>query len=438
MSEYPADAVDRARLVEQSYLISDGVYVLGSLERGVTVYKQQVRAHNLLWALGEINRGKRAKRVAIIGAGIAGLTAAAAALVVLDSAKVTLFERRWDYCPLQSGSDNRWLHPRIYDWPVEGSRAPSASLPILNWSEGRASDVVKQITARFGAIGTANADRLRIFVGVNHLKVTSATRAIEWIGTSAKAKAGALELSDSEGSFEDFDIVILASGFGLERRHPIYGSNSYWRNDQRGQPILDGSRQTVIVSGYGDGALVDICRLTIARFRQDSIVYDLFGSRNIEGREAEIRAIKSQIETSGLSKVDAFESMIQFIPDVGLIRSRIRRDTNVIAHLSGLSEKNTSIADAIGNGASFLNQFLFYLLYRSGAFSISFDCLEAVASEFDVQDPNVICRHGADTMKHLLSFFSDPARVEMRLNLLRSDQRQVTGRHWVPGCFPLH
>jgi hypothetical protein len=32
-----------------------------------------------------------------------------------------------------------------------------------------------------------------------------------------------------------------------------------------------------VVSGYGDGALVDLCRLTIERFRQDTILYELFG-----------------------------------------------------------------------------------------------------------------------------------------------------------------
>jgi predicted NAD/FAD-binding protein len=64
--------------VEASYRVSPGLYVIGSLERGVTIYSQQVRAHNLAWALSELHRGERKLgKVAIVGGGIAGLTMAA-------------------------------------------------------------------------------------------------------------------------------------------------------------------------------------------------------------------------------------------------------------------------------------------------------------------------------------------------------------------------
>jgi hypothetical protein len=56
-----------------------------------------------------------------------------------------VFEKRAALCPLQEGSDTRWVHPRIYDWPNEGSTSPAAALPILNWNAGRASDVVVEV-----------------------------------------------------------------------------------------------------------------------------------------------------------------------------------------------------------------------------------------------------------------------------------------------------
>ena len=39
---------------------------------------------------------------------------------------------------------------------------------------------------------------------------------------------------------------------------------------------MNGGRQNFLVSGFGDGALIDLCRLTIERYRQDTILYELF------------------------------------------------------------------------------------------------------------------------------------------------------------------
>ncbi len=130
--------------VVSSYEIAPGVFVLGCLAQGVTVYGQQVRALNLAAALSALGKSnaRSVKRVAVIGAGMAGLTFAAA--VILSSpatASVTLFERRWDLCPLQQGCDTRWLHPNIYDWPSPASHNPDAGLPVLSWYAGRASDI---------------------------------------------------------------------------------------------------------------------------------------------------------------------------------------------------------------------------------------------------------------------------------------------------------
>lgn len=221
------DPFARATAVEASYKLADGIYVLGCLENGVTVYSQQVRAHNLIWALRELAEdSSRPLKIAVVGGGIGGLTTAAAAMTSFEDSVVTVFEKRWDFCPLQSGSDNRWLHPRIYDWPAEGSRAPSASLPILNWSEGRAADVARQTMAQFNIFSQHRAQQLRIYVGLTHLRLTSSTKRLEWIGTKARLIGPSLEIGSSEGTSEEFDLVLLASGFGLERKHKSYGGLS--------------------------------------------------------------------------------------------------------------------------------------------------------------------------------------------------------------------
>lgn len=114
--------------VEETFRLRPGLYLVGSMERGVTIYSQQVRAHNLAWAIHELQRTRGRTRVAIVGGGIAGLTMAACLLCFDDGVQITLFEKSWDLCPYQQGADTRWVHPKIYDWPFAGSRAPSACL----------------------------------------------------------------------------------------------------------------------------------------------------------------------------------------------------------------------------------------------------------------------------------------------------------------------
>jgi len=48
---------------------------------------------------------------------------------------------------------------------------------------------------------------------------------------------------------------------GEPTRRPII--SAWFNNEQLGQPPLDGGQHRYLISGFGDGALVDLCRLTI-------------------------------------------------------------------------------------------------------------------------------------------------------------------------------
>src|SRR5260370_36856138 len=127
-------------------------YAIGPFfKSGVTVFKQQVRALNLIYALDHFS-GEALKEgpIAVIGGGVAGVTAASAAAAL--GREVHLFEQRPVLCHLQHGCDTRWLHPHIYDWPQPGSDDPYAGLPILNWKEGTAATVAEQIMTEFEEI----------------------------------------------------------------------------------------------------------------------------------------------------------------------------------------------------------------------------------------------------------------------------------------------
>src|SRR5258708_3760084 len=116
-----------------NYRLPDNpLYLVGIFARGVTVYSQQIRAFNLIWAL--------------VKKGVDG--------------DITIFEHRDTLLPLQHGSDTRWLHPRIYNWPADDSESAVADLPLLNWTAARASDVAAQILLEWSELVKLKQEQL--------------------------------------------------------------------------------------------------------------------------------------------------------------------------------------------------------------------------------------------------------------------------------------
>jgi hypothetical protein len=230
---------------------SPGLYLLGSLNRHITVHSQQCRAINLIHALQQED-GLHGKAVAIVGAGFAGLTAAAFALEH-TTAHVTLFDASPRPLWLQDRCANRWLHPGIYDWPYPGSLEPSTALPVLNWRAGAAEDVAAQIRAEWERIA-ATKGLLRLQLETKISAVTSAD--------------GQLLINLPGGEQQAFDIVVLAIGFGLERGG--LGHVGYWNDADGLDGIAKGS--SVLVSGFGDGGIADVLRLCLPDKRQDSLI----------------------------------------------------------------------------------------------------------------------------------------------------------------------
>lgn len=424
--------------VLELFEVAPALYLIGSLERGLTVYNQQLRAHNLAWALGETHKKDQGLlRVAVVGGGIAGLTTTAGILSLLPQAYVTIFEKLWDLCPLQQGSDTRWLHPRIYDWPKPGSRAPGASLPLLNWSEGRASDVARTILRDFGDLCDeldSDHERLRVVLGLGHFRITAADKKVEWTGSVARRSGAFFSAEESRGESEDFDLIVLAAGFGLESSEDPYERHSYWRNEQLGQPLLDGNVLSYVVSGYGDGALTDLCRLTIERYRQDTILYELF-RENLEALEERLwgRWERHQQENA----YEIFEEFRgEFEGPRKRLSERLRKDTRVALNIRGKDGGTRAFREIFEPGSSFLNRLMTYLLFRCGAYSISFEPLATAAEHQAAPAENVLCRHGAKPMEHLSSIFTDKDEISDRLATLRVDPQQLAERMWVPGSFP--
>ncbi|MBY3168698.1 FAD-dependent oxidoreductase [Rhizobium laguerreae] len=414
----PAEVLGKYKLPDNS------LYTIGLYDTGVTVLSQQTRALNLVWALVEGNvlrcrtdasgNGAGAKRIAIIGAGFAGLSLAAGLLAKETDVQMTIFERRDTLLPLQHGSDSRWLHPHIYDWPRDNSQAAAAMLPLLNWTAGRASDVVVQVLTEWRKlVESIHSDhRPTLFCNTRHLQISEDNKRlrIEWVGdrrepcdgTGLDTDAGDTLGGATCGSSDYFDEVFLTLGFGLEKDNQL----SYWRNDFIAQPSLDEPRQVYIISGQGDGAMIDLLRASISQFRQDRILHEIFGDDPDLLKET--KALAEQFAPG--SSLNTYEELKRVFDTRGTaavnrLRRRLRRDTSVVLRL-----KARTLSELFGtefSRISFQNRVLVYLLYRCGGFMPSFEPEKRIAAEHGVPKTRIIRRHGTQRDEQLKGLLSE-------------------------------
>jgi hypothetical protein len=412
---------DIATLLAMYRVPGKPLYVVGMFDTGVTVLSQQIRALNLSWALIELELIRSlpsggAMKVAIVGGGFAGLSAAAGLIRKRANASITIFEERDTLLPLQQGSDSRWLHPRIYDWPGEGSDASVAMLPVLNWTAARASDVVVQILTEWKSVVTEHTPTPILYCNARHLQIQEGSEnknrlRIEWVGERRDAKNGTMlrdEHVTAIGASENFDVVILAVGFGLELDDAL----SYWRNETLGQPSLDQPRCTYLVSGQGDGAMIDLLRLRVSQYRQDRILDELF-----RGKDGLLEAIKDLHKTysNNIHKTGLFDALegvaadTRYTNEFNQVREeltrRLRRDTEVILHLQ--VRQLSELFDPVKTRISFQNKVLVYFLYKCGGFFPSSLEEKLLLQQHSILPARVIRRHGTRRDEQLKRVLSD-------------------------------
>lgn len=368
MNSEPHDLVRIERCLSLCRL-DPRLYSIGPFfKRGLTVFKQQVRALNLVYGIHTAGK-HRDCTIAIIGGGVAGVTAAAAATAL--GWEVDLFEQRPVLCHLQHGCDTRWLHPHIYDWPQPGSDDPYAGLPLLNWKEGTAATVAEQIMTEFEEIKeAANAgakDRLRCHLGAT-TQLSKGSR-VKWDNSEGKPRGGERE----------FDVIVLSVGFGVEASVHEGLTPSYWRNDSVNQPkpgITSEKPDLYFVTGTGDGGLIDLLRCRIKSFNQGRIIDELLppDDGNYTKVIERLRDIVDRWRNSrnaGLPENWLFNQYYD-LDEKELLRGlakrvekRLRPDAAAI-----LNGRGRTFSEALSlNNASMFNTLLTYLLYQLKAFS---------------------------------------------------------------------
>ncbi|MCM2458835.1 NAD(P)-binding protein [Rhizobium sp. CG4] len=288
-----------------------GVYVLGCYDTRITFYSQQVRALELAHALFHEHRLPANARVAVIGGGAAGLTISAG-LALQGGVSVHLFEKAHHLLPLQGDSRRRRIDPHIYDWPNYEAVHERAELPLLDWDSGSAVDVRRDVLHAFGEV--RNATDGRLVVREQH-QVTAVT-------PHNGRFIVAFEREGVEGVRENLsievDVVVLAIGFGLEDRFALAGTEtaSYWHDAGVPGAEIDGNpRPTFLVSGNGDGGLIDLIAAASATFRHDDIVRGIAQRQGVQDLRESILEIDGQAMADaavgqGFDFISAYENAI--------------------------------------------------------------------------------------------------------------------------------
>jgi tetratricopeptide (TPR) repeat protein len=327
-----------------------GLYVLGCYDRLKTVYAQQCRALSLIHALCKIDEVREGRRVGVIGGGAAGITAAAAAAT--KGAKVIVWELAEHLMPLQRQNTNRYLHPHIYHWPNISSDSKRADLPLLDWVADMSNGVAEQLRQRFDRVRgeTGGAIEVRLGQIISNILVVG----------DRISPSGFRVLGDNGNIDEQVDVVIVAIGFGIEKRQRLgIETPPYWKDDGLDQ-TLDASPmkpRRILISGSGDGALIDILRVKLKDFRHDEILDLLPKDRAMSHLERELQRIEERAENARVNPR---------LPPVSLNReySRLALPDSLKVELSGRIRRDTKVCfnfsspDRYALSSSLLNRFL--------------------------------------------------------------------------------
>lgn len=247
----------RELVIEASKAPVDNVYFIGPYGARVSFASQQRRALNLIWALRETGRWPTSEqpRAAVVGCGIAGLMVAAA--LRMQGCSVWMYESAGSVLSLQAGATHRYVHPTINFWP-EQELAWTTEFPFFDWYASSCDEIIKTIERQWTANFRKKLARLETNWTFKKFKAGTGKR------------AGKVLMMFDKRPEQQVDLLFITTGFGPERDLGDPRYKSYWDVDRLDAMSLDAGKRYV-VSGTGDGGVIDTLRLTYTGFMSSEI-----------------------------------------------------------------------------------------------------------------------------------------------------------------------
>lgn len=299
------------------------VFFLGPYGHRVSFASQQRRALNLVWALQWAKEwpDKKVKprpKVAVVGGGIAGVMAAAA--LVMLKCDVRLYEAADEPLNLQQLTEHRTVHPTINFWPEEALSC-TTRFPFFDWYPGTARDVIKILAREWRLF----EDRLTRFVPFT---------SVEDYGW----KDGQVVLKFANGQSDVADIAIVASGFGKEKNLNDSKQPTYWQKDTVDARARQEEAGRFLVSGTGDGGLIDVLRLIYPDFmieERSVALLRLVGEEFQKDADDIEKAAQAEPDVNRRAKLyeEKYRALATCLPGIArnlLVPSRVRHDIELV------------------------------------------------------------------------------------------------------------
>lgn len=332
----------------------------------------------------------------------------AAGLISLGC-RVDIFESGGTPIPRQLSTQHRMAHPTINNWP---KRAPdiTTSLPFLEWHVGPCNVVAKSIVDQFEKLRArfeAGKDvKSRILKGVTADKILDVAEDLVMIKSNG----------DTD---ETYRLAIIAIGFGKERDPTPFKTPEYWHADQLAADRDSHQHEYYVVSGAGDGGLIDALRIVHPNFDHGRLAFEVAA----ELYDSPVAKLIAKAEALAASQTDPDPVTLQraYADAVGLIvtedryamvHRRLKESLDEFKKLVFLLDVN--LKPPFSRNAAPIHKLMVEHARRLGKISYKSGSIKTkgttynIAGQFvPIEKTMVVIRHGADPVPGLNVLISE-------------------------------